>query len=439
MKHAKTEPPCAPISARLPIIVGLIAMVLLLGGFGFWAVTARISGAVIVPGQINLEQNHQVVQHLDGGVVAEIRVHDGSLVSRGDLLMRLDGAQLHSDLTLVEKQYDELLARIGRLEAERADQPRIVFAPALVAAAASDPEVAQQVEGQQTLFEARRLSLRISLDQLDEQARQLEAQIKGIEAQIASFRQQKALIGQELTAQKGLLDQGLAQASRVLALEREAVSLVGRIGALAAQRASAESRRAEIRINRLRLKSDRQETAETDLRDISFRVLELAERRQALRERIARLGLRAPVSGTVHAMAVTTPNAVIRPGDTVMYIIPRDRPLIVSARLPTIHIDEIHPDQPATLHFSAFATRTTPELTGRLNLISADVLQDDPATAPYYRLEIALDAEQLGKLGDRHLVPGMPVEVFLRTAAHRPITYLLKPFADYFTHAMRES
>lgn len=427
-----------PIPARGPVLVGLIALVLLLGGFGAWANLTSIAGAVIAHGQIEVDQNRQIVQHPDGGVVAEILVHDGDRVAAGAPLLRLDGEMLRSELAIVESQFFELQARRGRLEAERADAEAIAF-PEELLAAASDPEVARLVAGQRDLFALRRETLQKSLGQIDERRAQTAAQIGGIDAQLAALTRQSELIAQELADQRGLLAKGLAQASRVLALEREAASLAGQSGELVATRAQAEGRLSELELENLRLTSQRREDAETQLRDIGYQELNLAERRRALSGQIERLELRAPVSGVIYAMSVTTPRAVIRPADPVLYLIPQDRPLVIAAKISTINIDEVSIGQPVTLRFSAFASRTTPEVMGQVTLISADAFTDEATRAQYYRAEVMLDEGELAKLGGLTLVPGMPVEVFIRTGERSPMAYLIKPFADYFNRAFRES
>jgi len=428
-----------PISARAPVMLGLFALLLLVGGFGTWANLTTIAGAVISNGQIEVDQNRQIVQHPDGGVVAEILVHDGDRVAAGDPLIRLDGELLRSELAIVESQFFELQARRGRLEAERADATEISFPAEISAAAKANPEVAKLVEGQRDLFKVRRETLQKSLSQIDERRAQTQAQISGIDAQITALATQSDLIGRELTDQRGLLAKGLAQASRVLALEREAASLLGQSGDLVAQRAQAEGRLTELELENLRLTSQRREEAETQLRDIGYQELNLAERRRSLAGQIDRLELRAPVSGVVYAMTVTTPRAVIRAADPVLYLIPQDRPLVIAAKIATINIDEVSIGQPVTLRFSAFSSRTTPELFGQVTKVSADSFTDEATRAQYYRAEVMLNEGELTKLGDLTLVPGMPVEVFIRTGERSPMAYLIKPFADYFNRAFRES
>ncbi|WP_265500185.1 HlyD family type I secretion periplasmic adaptor subunit [Paracoccus beibuensis] len=424
---------------RGPIIAGLVAVIVLVGGFVAWAMATQISGAVVATGQVEVEQQRQIVQHPDGGVVETIAVSEGESVEAGDLLLSLDGTLLQTEHTIVEGQYFEILARRGRLEAERADADEITFPPLLVEAAADSGELKDLMAGQSSLFETRLLTLRQSLDQLTKQTEQVDAEVEGIDAQIEALATQRELIGQELADQQSLLDRGLAQASRVLGLEREAARLDGQLGALQAERAAALIRQTELEIQRLRLTAERREQAETELRDLGYRELELAERRRSLLEQISRLEIRAPVSGVVYNMQVTTPRSVVRPADPLLYLIPQDRPLVIGARVSTINIDEIQIGQPVVLRFSAFSSRTTPEIDGRLDRISADALMDEATRTPYYRAEVSIPPEELSKLGSLDLVPGMPVEVYIQTGERSPMAYLVKPLADYFNRAFRES
>ncbi|SNR39240.1 HlyD family type I secretion periplasmic adaptor subunit [Paracoccus sediminis] len=426
-------------SVRGAVVTGLLAIVVLLGGFTLWAMQSRIAGAVVASGQVEVEQQRQIVQHPDGGVVEEILVKDGQTVQAGQTLIRLDGNLLRTEHAIVEGQYFEILARRGRLEAERADSPTMQFPPDLLSAAEGSAELQDLIDGQSSLFETRRDTLRQSIEQLEKQSEQVRQQVDGIDAQIAALDRQRALIGEELEDQQSLLDRGLAQASRVLALQREAASLDGQLGELKASRAAAETRQTELDIQRLRLGSERREEAETELRDLGYRELELAERRRGLIEQINRLDIRAPAAGIVYNMQITTPRSVIRPADPVLYVIPQDRPLVIGARLATINVDEVQAGQPVVLRFSAFSSRTTPEIDGVLGRVSADALIDEATQMPYYRAEVTIPAEQLAKLGDLALIPGMPVEVFIQTGERSPMAYLVKPLADYFNRAFRES
>lgn len=429
----------ARLSFRGPVILGLAATLILIAGFGLWAVTTRISGAIIAPGQVEIEADRQIVQHPDGGVVEAILVREGARVAAGDPLIRLDGSALRSELVIVEGQLSELAAQSARLTAERDGAESLVFGDDLMAQAASAPEVAAQLDGQRRLFEARRATLVDQRALLAQRTQQIHEQSNGIAAQNGAIAAQLDLIEQELAARRGLLDKGLAQAGPVLALERERARLQGLIGALAADLAQNRGQVTEIQIQIAGLETRRREEAAAELREIGPAMLELAERRRALAERIERLEIRAPVAGIVLGLQVTTPRAVLRPADPLLFVIPQDRPLVISARIAPIHIDEVAVGQPAELVFPAFSARDTPHLQGRVTLISADALTDGQTGATYYLARLQLDPGEAARLGDRSLLPGMPVEVFLQTGQRTPLAYLVKPFTDYFSRAFRES
>ena len=426
-------------SARGPLFLGFATLLLLVGGFGVWSVATTISGAIIAPGLIEVEQNRQIVQHPDGGVVAEIDVIESQSVKAGDLLIRLDGSLLQSELAIVEGRFYEVLARTARLEAERDDATELVFPADLLATGAARTDVAAQIEGQRRLFAARIDSAARQSEQLGKRSLQISAQIEGIDAQSAAAATQLGLIRTELADQKALLEKGLSQASRVSALQREEANLQGTVGELIASRAQAEGRITEFDLEILRLAAVRREEANTQLRETGPMVLELAERRRALLERIDRLDIRAPVSGLVLGLQVTTPRSVLRPADPVLYIIPQDRPLVIIAQIVPIHVDEVYPGQSVELVFSAFSSRVTPHLKGHVATISADALTDQRSQGQYFRAEILLDAGEIAKLEGQTLLPGMPVEAFIQTAPRTPMAYLLKPFTDYFSRAFRES
>lgn len=427
-------------SALAPIKVGLFVIVVLLGGFFVWASVVNIAGAIVAPGQIEVEQNRQVVQHPDGGVVAEIRVREGQEVAAGDTLIRLDPTLLASQLAITEAQLYELMARRGRMEAERDQTTDIAFDPDLLARAASDPKVAELVEGQRQLFQARRITREKERETLTNRITQIRSQIEGIAAQQVALDDQLTLIQAELDDQQALLDKGLAQASRVLALRREAASLAGRLGELTASKASAEERISEIDIQLIKLDTDRQEEAITRLRDLQYSELEAAEKRLSLDEQLTRLDLRAPVSGIVYGLNVFATRAVIRPAEPVLYIVPQDRPLVIAAKVEPIHIDQVFPGQNVTLRFPAFDSRTTPHLEGRVTKVSADAFTDDRTHGTYYRAEVEIAENEIVKLPEGTvLIPGMPVETYLRTTDRTPLAYLTKPLMDYFNRAFRES
>lgn len=426
-------------SPRKPLIIGLSALAILVGGIGGWSVLTELAGAIIAPGRIEVDQNRQIIQHPDGGVVAEVLIKEGDQVAADAVLIRLDPTRLRSELAIIEGQLFELMARRGRLDAERDGLETPAYDPLLIEAATTNADAKTLMDGQTRLMEARLTTFLQQTEQLRKRSGQIASQIDGITAQQAALTRQLELIQKELADQQSLLEKGLAQSARVLALEREAARLEGQVGELTAQKAQAEGRITELDIEVLRLDAARREDAITRLRDIQFRELELAEQRRALLERLSRLDIRAPVGGVVYGLNVFGAKAVIRPADPVAFIVPQDRPLVIRANVETNNVDQVYPGQAVSLHFSAFDQRTTPQLEGQVTAISADAFSDERSGASFYRVDIALSEDEAAKLPEGAvLIPGMPVEAFIRTANRTPLEYLLKPLTDYFAKAFRE-
>ncbi|WP_108859748.1 HlyD family type I secretion periplasmic adaptor subunit [Ruegeria sp. Alg231-54] len=434
----KTNNPRPVWRITIPALVGFAALGILVGGLGVWAVNTRLAGAIISQGIIEVESNRQVIEHPDGGVVGEIYVRDGDAVTSGELLLRLDDTFLSSEKTIVEAQLFELLARRARLEVERDGANAEALAARLAEIQQQENIDPDLIAGQQRLFEARLNTLDQQTEQLGKQTVQIESEIDGTEAQLVSLRRQVELIQTELDDQQSLLQRGLTQASRVSALQREEASLTGDIGRLeaAAARLGGEISATEIAI--VELEATRREEAITTLRDIQSQIAELAERRLSLDTRLSRLDIRAPVSGTVYGSQVFALQSVIQPAEPMMYLVPQDTPLVVAARVDAIHVDQLHVGQPVLLRFPAFNQRETPEIDGQVMNVSADTFTDENTGQTFYRAEVVPQDGQVDRLKGQELLPGMPVETLIKTDERTPMSYLVKPLADYFNRAFRE-
>lgn len=434
-----TEKQKRPFSPTFPMMVGILTMTILIGGFVAWGVMANIAGAVVASGRIVVDKNRQVVQHPDGGVVETVLVEEGDTVDEGDVLVQLDASRLESELTIVEGQLFELIARRGRLEAERDGLDTIRFDDMLLEHLAKREEISKVAAGQVRLFQARTESQAKEIEQLRAQQTQLNNQVEGINAQMDALERQQHLIEDELESQEALLEKGLAQASRVLALQREEAQLAGTLGNLVAQRAQTLERISELEIEELRIYTARREGAITRLRDLQFNELELAEQRRSLIQQLERLDIRAPISGVVYDLRVFGRRSVIRSADPVLYLVSQDRPLIIESRLDPIHVDQVYRGQNVVMRIAAFDMRDTPDLYGSVTQVSPDAFVDSQTGASWYRVEIQLPEEELDKLGEgQTLIPGMPVDAFIRTQDRSPIAYLMSPLTSYFSKAFRE-
>jgi len=393
---------------------------------------------VVAGGTVQLESDRQVIQHPDGGVVGEILARDGDTVATGDVLIRLDDTFLRSELGLIEQQLVEIFARKARLEAEQddLDAPDFGDPPALTETGTGD--VTAQIEGQRRLFFARRASVEQERRQIAEQQAQIERQIEGTEAQLDAQRRQRDIADRELADVQGLYDRGLVQVQRLLALEREKARLDGEIGRLTSLAAEAGNRIAALEIESLSLADTRREEAIATLRDLSYNQIELEQRRIDLLERLARLEIRAPVDGVVFGSRVAAVRSVVQAAEPYMYLVPGDRPLQISARIDPIDIDDVYPGQAANLSFPTFNMRTTPSIDGTVLRVSPDATRDETTGQAYYEAVVLPEAASLAEVPGLTLIPGMPVETFLRTGDRTPLSYLTQPLTVYFNRAFRE-
>ncbi|MEL6801913.1 MAG: HlyD family type I secretion periplasmic adaptor subunit [Pseudomonadota bacterium] len=421
----------------VPILVGAFAIAILMGGLGFWAVRTQLAGAVIASGMVQVESNRQVIQHPDGGVVGEILARNGDWVDAGDTLLTFDDTLFRSELTIIDGQLSELMARKSRLQAERDQQPEMSPPEALLTASVVNSEVSEQLNGQIRLFEARRSTLSREAEKLEEQAAQFAAEIEGLNAQLASLQEELTLVSEELADRESLFERGLIPVSQVSELRRDRARLTGEIGELTARVAQVRGSIAGVEIEIIQLTTRRSEEAITELRDLDAREIELSERKFALIEQLSRLNVRSPVSGVVFGSQVFALQSVVRAGEPIMYVIPQDQPLVIAARVDPIDVDQVFMGQEAVLKFSGLDQRTTPEISGLVTSLSADAITDQATGQNYFGVELMPKEDQLMNLGEQILLPGMPVEVFIRTTDRTPLSYLTSPLMDYFDRAMR--
>jgi HlyD family secretion protein len=425
-------------SFRPFLLLGYATLALLVLGLGGWGVMARISGAVIAMGTVEVEGNRQVVQHPVGGVITEILARDGDVVEEGAVLLRLEGDAKRAEHATVEGQLFELVARQNRLEALRDGKDVITFDEEILARQDELPQLKPLMAAQVQQFAGSRETLQKEQSQLTERSLQIEKQIEGLEFQLAAIKEQVELTSQELSAQETLMAQGLTQLTRVLSARSSLAELKGNQGAAEASIAENRAKIAEIDLEKIKIENQQRDEAIAELREIEFQVIELRARRQTLGDEIARLDVRAPVGGIVYGSTADTLTGVVRAAEPILYIVPQEVNLIARARVDAAKIDQVHAGQSASLHFSAFDSRTTPVVQGKVTKVSADIFTDERTGQSYYRADIALDETVLAELEGRRLVPGMPVEAFIATGDRTPLGYFVKPMADYFNRAFRE-
>ena len=418
------------------VLVGTTLGFLLVGGVGGWAATAQLTGAVIAQGSVTVDQNLKSIQHRDGGIVSEITVREGDFVDAGQVLIRLEDAQTKAELSIVHSQLVEMAVRKARLLAEREGLDRVDFPPEF---ANSDPEAAAIiVNGETRLFKGNLANRESQKKQLELGVEQIGEEIKGLEAQRISKEDEIALLELEHQKIKGLADKRLIEGTRVYTSDRDKARLKGERGEIDAAIARAKTRISEIRLQIISIDENGRTEAQRELSLVDTKISEFQDRRTAIEDRLARTNIRAPISGTVNELNIHTVGGVITPAEVLVTIVPENARLKIEAKLAPASIDQVSAGQPARLRFSAFNQRTTPELNGKVVHVSPATSRDTVTGETYYLGEIGVTADELAKLGDDMLLPGMPVEVYVSTEERTALSYLVKPLSDQFSRAFKE-
>ena len=419
--------------------VGLIMFGVVSFGIGGWATTSQLSGAVIGQGVVVVDSNVKKVQHATGGIVGELRVREGDRVNAGDILIRLDETQTLANATIVTKSLDELLARQARLETERDGGDQVSFPKALLDRtkdAKSDAGLAITAEAK--LFDLRRQARSGQKAQLRERSAQLKEEIKGYTGQVEAKQKEVALIQQELEGVRSLWQKNLIPITRLTALERDGARLEGERSQLGGMIAQSKGKIAEIELQSIQVDQDLRSEVGKDLIETRSKLSEFAERKTAAVDQLNRIDIRAPQSGRVHELSAHTVGGVITPGEQIMLIVPDADTLAVDVKITPRDIDQVFVAQTATMRFAAFNQKTTPEIEGQVSVLSADITQDQRTGVSYYTARVSLKTEELAKLGASKLVPGMPVDVFIKTQGRTALSYLMKPLQDQAERAFKE-
>jgi HlyD family secretion protein len=424
-------------SIRRHIIAGSVIVGVLAIGFGGWASTAELSGALIAQGTIVVDSNIKKVQHPTGGVVGEVRVHDGDRVKAGDILIRLDETVTRANLAIVTKSLIELYARKARLGAER-DGVDTVAMPPEMKDQADDPDVKASLDSERKLFDLRRTARLGQKDQLRERIKQLQEQISGLVAQQDAKSKEISFVDQELSGVRELWQKNLVQLNRLTSLERDEARVEGERGQLVASAAEAKGRIAEIQLQILNIDQESSSDVAKELRETDSKIGEAVERKVTAEDQLKRIDIRAPQDGVVFQSTANTVGGVIAAGDPIMMIVPESDKLSVEVKVEPKDIDQVAIGQPVVLRFSAFNQRTTPELNGSVTRIGADTSNDQRTGQSYYLVRIGIEPSELDRLGPVKLTPGMPVESFIQTGKRTLVSYLVKPLHDQLMRSMRE-
>lgn len=395
-----------------------------------------IGSAVIASGRVVVQGSPRPVQSLEGGLVSEIRVENGDVVAAGEVLVRLDPTLLTISRDIVRGRLAELVARRSRLEAEEQQLDDVLppdMPPQLEARA-----LMQHLAGQREIFRSRRAVLASRKAQLSERVGQYEAQIAGIEAQIGATESQVVFVTREVTNLQILQKQGLAPESRLLDLQGRQAGLLGQIALYRSELAGAKNsiRDAELKI--VQAEREFHQQVVTELREVTASIDENTLELARVDETLARLDVRAPVSGVVHEMQVWAGGGVVPPKGTILTIIPVSEGLEFELQVPPESIDPVYVGQVARIRFPSFDQRSTPELTGTISTISPDSVTDRATGRVFYRVGVSIAQEELVRLGAAELIPGMPVEAFLQTGERSILSFLVKPLVDQIGYTFRE-
>lgn len=418
-------------------------LLILLGFIIFWSASMTISGAVIAPGSVVVETNVKTVKHREGGIVSDILVRDGDKIAAGDLLLRLDDVTVRANLAVVTSQLHDLLARQGRLMAERDDLETIAFPEILRKLSMASQEgslesVAELLDSQTQLMNSRKAALASRIEQLQGQIGQLQSQLEGLQVQVRAKRGEIELIDLGLPGLESLFEKNLIPASQIYSERRQKVRLDGELGVLLAQIAQAGIAQSERRILILQLQEENQASILQEMQQVTVDIARLQEQRIALEDQLARMEIRAPRAGVVHQLAVHTRGGVISPAEPIMLIVPETDALLLEVQVAPTDIDQLHVGQQATIRLPGFNQRTTPELQAAIHTISAETSRDEITGAAYYTARLGLLEGEMEKLKGLELLPGMPVEALVQTQDRTILSYLTKPLTDQITRALRE-
>ena len=415
--------------------VGVVALGLLV--LGVWVAQAPLSGAVIAPGFVKVDMNRKVVQHQEGGIIKQILVRDGEHVQQGQILVVIDDVRLDATLDLLRTQHDGERAKAARLEAERALLPEVRF-PQELAARRGEPKVAELLQRETALFRARREALDSQIAVLRKQIRHTVDEAQALAGQIAA--EERALKSQkeELAVNQQLLKQGFVQKTRLMSLERAVAEYEARWEEHRAELAKTHQRASELELRVLAQRNSYVQSAADELKDTSTRLFDLEERLRPSKDASDRQRVASPIAGEVVGLRVFSPGAVVGPREVLMEIVPKDKTLIVEARIRPEDINHVRAGSQAEVRLTAYQTRTTPLVAGNVNYVSADRMLDPQSGAPYYVVNVDVSAGALAEAGNLRMQAGMPAEVYIRTDSRTAFDYMLAPVTAYLRRGMRE-
>lgn len=431
------EPAAVSDSAASAIRLGLVIVVLFFGVFGGWAALAPLDGAVVGEGVVTVEGNRKSVEHLEGGIVREIRVRDGDHVAAGDVLIVLDDERLKAQVDVLAQQLVVARATEARLRAELDDLEDVVFPADLLSA--TEDYVKRAVSGQAAEFAVRRTALEGMQTVLQRQVDDLSGQIEGKQARLKASQAQLLSIREEEASLRALLGEGLTTRARMLDLERTAQSLEADIGDANAAIASAEQNIAQTRQRIVQLVNDRHAEVAASLGDIEAKLLDLGPTLANARASLERTVVRSPYEGKVVGLKVFSTGAVIAPGGTILDIVPDSTELVVEAKIRVEDIEEVKPGSEAEIHFTTYKRLYVPTMRGTVTTVSADRLTDERSGIAYYLAQVRVNEDDQLRTPDIALYPGMPAQVMVIARKRSALEYMVGPLFAAFDGAFRQN
>jgi len=413
------------------------ATVVLVGVLGVWAALTSISGAVIASGHVVIQGQARPVQNLDGGVVAKLHVRNGDHVQAGQMLLSLNARLLTTNLDIARGRLADALALQARLSSEqrRLSAPVFDYAPLPFAV----PDTTRAEAGQRQIFVARAQMLQGQRARLTEAQAQFTHQLAGSTGQITAKRDEIALIETEIANQQALVDKGLVRQAQLMDLLRAHAAALGELAALEADHARLQNALRDRELETLQGERSFQEQVVTDLREVTTQVEELTLDILTRSDQLARVDIRAPITGIVHEMQVFDTGEVVAPGATILSLVPSGGALEFDLRVDPRAIDQVVPGQQAEVAISSFDPQSVPRLKATVSTISPDAVTDPGTGRSFYRVTLSVAPKELDRLGTAEPIPGMPVEAYLATTDRTVLTYLVSPLAHHLIRAFREN
>jgi HlyD family type I secretion membrane fusion protein len=369
--------------------------------------------------------------------VRAIHVREGDVVKAGAPLITLDNTKAKALDAELRERLLHLLATEARLEAERTNAAEISFPEALLLEQSA--ELQQVLEGQRQLFLNGRAAHEGRVQILEARIRQLEEQNAGLREMLAAENEQLRLVDEEIAAVKHLLDKGLERKPRILALQRGRAEIVATKAANRAKMSENAQQVGETRLQLLTLAEERQEKIGGELAEVRRVVAEIKGQLPSREDILDRTVIRAPIDGTVMNPRVNTETGVVGSGQPLLDIVPSDNRMVIEARVRPTDIERIRPGMSARVVLTAYRQRNLPLIHGTLRSISADAITDERTGVSYFQAKVEVRPEDLARLEEVKLVPGMPAEVMLMDGEQSALAYLIGPILESARRSLLEN